>query len=376
MTEIYLIRHVQTEGNLFRVMQGHYDGAVTALGFRQVDMLAERFRDTPVDALYSSDLHRTRVTASALQRTRPLELHTDPRLREINVGPWERRFFGDLLYEQPALVETFLRHPSVWRLDGAETFADVTARACAALEEIARAHDGQRVAVVSHGVTIRCLLSRVLGLSPDDAAGALPVAANTAVTHLFYENGRFRADYINDASHLEPLRLPAWERSPDIRAVPIDPRAESDYYCDCYADAWRAAHGSLRGFEPEPYLESAAEHRAADGRAVLKLLCGEEPMGLVDLDTRRGAGLGVGWVSLLYVAPAYRHRGCGVQLLGRAVMHYRALGRTALRLHAAESNRGALAFYERQGFTCLSSEKTELGGLLLMEKKLGGPRHV
>ena len=32
MTEIYLIRHVQTEGNLYRVMQGHYDGAVTPLG--------------------------------------------------------------------------------------------------------------------------------------------------------------------------------------------------------------------------------------------------------------------------------------------------------------------------------------------------------
>ena len=31
MTEIYLIRHVQAEGNLYRVMQGHFDGAVTAL---------------------------------------------------------------------------------------------------------------------------------------------------------------------------------------------------------------------------------------------------------------------------------------------------------------------------------------------------------
>lgn len=375
MTEIYLIRHVQTEGNLFRVMQGHYDGTVTALGLRQVDMLAERFRGVPVDALYSSDLHRTRVTASALQRTQPLELHTDPRLREINVGPWERRFFGDLLYEQPALVETFLRRPTDWRLDGAETIADVTARAFAAFEEIVRAHDGQRVAVVSHGVTLRCLLSRALGLDVNDPT-ALPIAANTAVSHLFYENGRFRAEYINDASHLEPLHLPAWERSPDLRAVPIDPRAESEYYCACYADAWRAAHGSLHGFDPEPYLESAMEHHAADDRSVLKLLCGDEPMGLVDLDTRRGAGLGAGWVSLLYVAPAYRHRGCGVQLLGRAVMHYRELGRTALRLHAAESNRGAIDFYERQGFTLLSAEKTELGGLLLLEKKLGGPRHV
>ena len=375
MTEIYLIRHVQAEGNLYRVMQGHFDGAVTALGYRQADLLAERFRELPVDALYSSDLHRTRVTASAIQRYHALDLHTDPRLREINVGPWERRFFGDLLHEYPESIATFIRRPADWRIEGAETYADVTARACAALEEIARTHDGQRVAVASHGVTIRCLLSALLGLDVNDQT-ALPIAGNTAVSHLFYENGRFSADYLNDSSHLEALHLPVWERTPDLRAEPLDLWREGDYYSACYANAWRAAHGSLRGYEAELYLSAAMEHREADKGAVLKLLCGDEAMGLVDLDTRRGAGLGIGWVSLLYVDPAYRHRGCGVQLLGRAVMHYRSLGRTALRLHVAERNRAALAFYERQGFVRLSEEKTKLGKLLLMEKKLGGPAYV
>ena len=43
MTEIYVIRHVQAEGNLYRHMQGHWDGDVTAVGVRQRDALAERF---------------------------------------------------------------------------------------------------------------------------------------------------------------------------------------------------------------------------------------------------------------------------------------------------------------------------------------------
>ena len=47
MTKLYLIRHMQTEGNLFRLMQGHWDGDVTALGLRQIDALAERFRGVP-----------------------------------------------------------------------------------------------------------------------------------------------------------------------------------------------------------------------------------------------------------------------------------------------------------------------------------------
>ncbi|MBQ6464672.1 MAG: GNAT family N-acetyltransferase [Oscillospiraceae bacterium] len=375
MTEIYLIRHMQAEGNLFRVMQGHYDGAVTPLGLRQAELLGERFRGVPFDALYSSDLSRARLTAEALQPSCPLPLRTDPRLREIHVGRWEARFFGDLQHEEPESIAHYLLRPGDWQMDGAETYRDVAERVAAAMEEIARRHEGQRVAVVSHGVAIRCLLARLLDLDVNEP-DRLPIALNTAVSRLLYENGRWSADYLNDASHLDALQLPAWERSPTFWAEPLDPRREADYYTSCYADAWRAAHGSLLGYEPEPYLDGAVEHRRADPGAVLKIWCGDEPAGLVDLDTRRGAFFGCGWVSLLYLAPAYRRRGCGVQLLGRAVMRYRELGRRALRLHVAESNADALAFYRKQGFTELSHEQTGLGRLLLMEKKLGGPRHV
>ena len=39
MTEIYLIRHAQAEGNRYHMMQGHWDGGVTALGRRQIDRI-------------------------------------------------------------------------------------------------------------------------------------------------------------------------------------------------------------------------------------------------------------------------------------------------------------------------------------------------
>ena len=101
MTELYLIRHTQAEGNVYHAMQGHWDGDVTALGLRQIDALAERFRGVKLDALYSSDLHRAMLTADALRRFRPMELRTLFDLREINVGPWEARFFAAIQHEQP-----------------------------------------------------------------------------------------------------------------------------------------------------------------------------------------------------------------------------------------------------------------------------------
>ena len=51
MTTVYLIRHGEAEGNLYRRMQGWYDGDLTDLGRRQVAALAGRFRDIHLEAL-------------------------------------------------------------------------------------------------------------------------------------------------------------------------------------------------------------------------------------------------------------------------------------------------------------------------------------
>lgn len=373
MTEIYLIRHTQAEGNLYHVMQGHWDGGVTDTGLRQIELLAERFKNIRIDALYSSDLYRTRMTATAISRWHDLTIQPEPLLREINVGPWETKFFADVAHDQPEEMRDFVFDAEHWHIDGAETYQQVGDRAYPALERIAAENEGKTIAVVSHGVTIRCLLSRITGYGLNET-DKIPICGNTAVNKLRYENGRFTVEYINDCSHLEPLGLKPWGKTPELRAEALAPGENRDYYSACYADAWTAAHGSLEHFSPEPYLRCAAEHHQAHPGAVLKMYYGDEPAGLVDLDTERGAHAGYGWISLLYLKPEFRHMGCGVQLLGRAIFLYTALGRKALRLHVAEENTTAVEFYRKNGFEILSWEDNALGRLLLMERKLGGQR--
>ena len=374
MTNIYLIRHMQAEGNLFRLMQGNWDGVPTALGLRQAELLGERFRETKLDAVYSSDLCRAVMTAEALLRRHALTLRQDARLREINVGPWEGRFFGDLLHEEPERIRRYLQREDGWEQPGAERYSEVTDRAWRAIEEILRACEGKTVAVVSHGVTIRCLLAKMLQIGKGDPE-RLPIGGNTAVSLLHYDGERFTSEYLGDCSHLEPLHLPAWDAAPNLWAETIDPRREADFYTACYADAWRCSHGSLRGFDAGTYLDAAAAHHEADGKSVLRLWAEDACAGLLDLDTRRGENEGYGWVSLAYLKPEFRGRGVGIQLLGRAVSHYRALGRRSLRLTVAEDN-AALAFYRRWGFQQLGAERGETGRMLLMEKTIGGPGYV
>ena len=369
MTEIYLIRHAQAEGNRFRIMQGHWDGGVTALGRRQIALLSDRLRDLRFDAVCSSDLYRAMLTASAVYRPRSLPLYTTPALRELNIGPWEQLFFGNLLHEETELAQRFLTDPASWRLEGAETFAELTDRAYPALEAIARRYEGGRVAVVSHGVTIRCLLARITGIDLRDRE-KLPMLLNTAVSVLRWENGAFSLELFNDDSHLDALPRRNWGSTATLRHRPLDPRTERDYYCACYRDAWLAAHGDLRGFYPEPYWKAAREHLRLDPDSVLVLLDGDKPVGLVDLDPLRASEEGCGWLSLLYLIPEYRGKGYGIQALGRAVVGFRTQGRRALRLLAAEDNAAACAFYRREGFSCVGEEEGSHGRLLLLERPL------
>ena len=369
MTEIFLIRHTQAEGNLYHMMQGHWDGDVTGLGTRQIEALSERFRDVKIDALYSSDLYRTRMTASAITKYHDVEMKLDSRLRELNMGAWERTYFGNAIYENGDMFKKFIFDPENFSCPGAETYSQVGDRMREALAEIVEANPDKTVVVVSHGVALRCLLWKLTGWPLTDHE-RLPIFGNTGVARLLYENGEYTVDFINDVSHL-PRSLNPVMKVPELRHVWIDPKEHEEYYKSCYEKAWLAAHGNLRDFNAQTYFDSACRHYRADGESVAIMYCDDEPAGLIDLDTERGKHADYGWISLLFLEEKYRGLGCGAQLLGRCIFRYRELGRRAVRLHVSDDNVRAQKFYlEYHQFEKIGEESGSNCKLWLLEKKI------
>lgn len=371
MTEIYLIRHTQAEGNRYRMMQGFWDGEVTDMGRMQIEALAERFADIPLDAVYSSDLRRAVLTAEAAARRDHLPIQTRVNLRELNIGPWEQKFFGNVVYGEPELANRFMYDAENWYLEGAETYAQVRERAMRELESIARENEGKRIAVVSHGVTIRCLLSAITGIPLSDVK-TLPICRNTAVTRLIWNGEKFIPDYINDASHLPQQVQTNWSTAAEVRDELFRPEADREYYESCYADAWKSVYGSLRGYSAKTYYQAAKRHHEAVPGAVLRIYQKETPIGLIDLDPERGASEGVGWISLIYLREDYRNKGYGIQLLARPMFFYRDLGRRCLQLQVSEMNHIARSFYQREGFRVIGEQTGMNGKLFLMERPLWG----
>ena len=302
MTVIYLIRHAEAEGNLYRRIQGHWNGQVTPRGQKQIDALAERFWDVPIGAVFSSDLQRTIDTAGAILKYHDLQLETTPRLREANLGVWEGRPWGDVEYASPEQMYYFNHDPAKWDIPQCEHFPEVQARMRSVLAEIAARYDGQTVAVVSHGVAIRSFLASALGV-PSEQIDTLPHGDNTAVSCLRYDGGALTVEYYNDASHL-PEELSTFGRQTwwknkgadagNLRFEPLQFPRDSAFFDSCYSDAWAAAHGSTAGYTARPYLRSAKEH-AKTPHAVVKLLSGDKVVGMIDMtptaaDARASAG--------------------------------------------------------------------------------------
>ena len=334
MTTIYLIRHAEAEGNLYRIAQGQDNSILTDLGWQQIRALERRFAEIPVDAVYASDLYRTCATASAIYRPKGLPLHRRRDLREICVGVWEQKTWGEIARRDPEQLEDFNRRLHLWHVEGAETPQAVQARMLAAVREIAAANDGRTVAVFSHGCAIRLTLAALQGI-PLEELGRTPTGSNTAVSLLRAEGADIKVVYRDDARHLTD---PACTRGLTLK---------------------KRANGLEPGlyFEPLPpeltEFPAACAGRTPDlpaGAAVLTGYLNGTPVGAVAFDEGREAAEGCGWIPLLAVAEPWRRRGYGVQFIGQAVMHYRPLGRDRLRLPAPETE-AAERFCREFGFS-------------------------
>ena len=202
MTTIYLVRHAEAEGNLYRIAHGHYNSCITDdRGCRQIRALAERFRDVPVDAVYASDLIRTRTTAQSIYLPKGLQLHPDPAFREICMGEWEEHCWYELLRKYPQSHHDFNHRLDRWQVPGSETAQQVLDRYLPALRRVARQHDGQTVAVFSHGAAMRIVLGTLQGL-PLAEIGQSPHGDNTAVSLIEAQGDDLRVVFRDDNSHL------------------------------------------------------------------------------------------------------------------------------------------------------------------------------
>lgn len=293
MTTIYLIRHAEAEGNVFRRFHGQYDGLLTPRGLQQAKCLEKRFENTAIDACFSSDLTRTCLTSRAIYMPKGLHLHRDARFREISMGIWEDVPYGYLNIYEAEKMHQFNHNPPEFTLEGAEKFDDYTQRFLEGMIDAAQSYDGGTIAIFAHGAVIRSTLMRLFFMHDIESVA---FSDNTGVCKLTYNKGDFSYEFLNDSTHI-PEELTTY-----------------------YSQRWWRLTGKRR--ESSVYFIPVSEKE----RSVMLI---DRPVGTLILADACGDE---GIIERISLGEEYLGRNYSDQVLGEAVSHFRNLGCKRVRL--------------------------------------------
>jgi probable phosphoglycerate mutase len=199
-TQVFIIRHGETEWNIANIRQGHLDSRLTPEGVAQAQALAQRLTRERFRLIYSSDLGRAMQTAQIIADATGHEIVSDPRLRERHLG----------IFQGLSSDEIKVKHPEEYRLHRTlgpdyviptgESVRQQVARNLAYLNEIAVKHLGESIVVITHGGVLSGLFRHTFSI-PFEAPRRFEFT-NAGLNVFIYEEGNWFLQTWGDLSHL------------------------------------------------------------------------------------------------------------------------------------------------------------------------------
>ena len=237
--KLYLVRHGASTGNTPGNLVGHSSHPLTEAGVAQARAAAARLASHGPMPVYCSDLMRAHQTAEYIARvwsstatpsddscSAMLEVHDDPRLREIDMGIYEGCTWDDYLSDKE-LNAAMIADPYHTALPGGESLAQMKSRVLAAVDEIVDRHGDTAATaklplsgsvpvgalahsealgaacLVAHDGPIRAILNHFLGVEPEKWWTLS--TTHGGVSLLEWSSGWVNVRFVNGTSHLPPV---------------------------------------------------------------------------------------------------------------------------------------------------------------------------
>jgi alpha-ribazole phosphatase len=160
LTDIYLIRHGQTDSNNRGTYQGWTDNLLNDVGERQAEKTAERIIEYGIEKIYSSPLKRSAKTSEIIGNKLGIKVDFVDGLKELNFG-----IFDDLTYKE--IIEKYPDESKVWaedwinyEIEKGESSKQAYDRINNAIDVIIRENEDKKIAIVTHLGAIRMILAK------------------------------------------------------------------------------------------------------------------------------------------------------------------------------------------------------------------------
>lgn len=200
---LYCVRHGQSTFNAENRIQGQLDPPLSDLGRRQAEVMAEKLAQFPIEAIYASPLDRAHSTAKPLAKALGLEIQTDDRLKEINVGIYQGLLWAEVREQHPEFAEKWTTQDPDFVIPQGESRRQLMQRGAEVLTMIQEAGH-KHVAVVSHGAILTAAFKALFAIPVELNPFSLH---NASITKIRWD-GQYRLRLYNHVQHLVDAGVP------------------------------------------------------------------------------------------------------------------------------------------------------------------------
>jgi len=193
---IIFLRHGQAENNTNRVLAGRRPGVpLTLTGLEQSEKIAKFLKPFNISTIYSSPIERAKKTAEIVSEHNSLEIKTDERLIELDMGKFTGMPYDEIFEKHGNVFLKFYEGDLEIAHNGVETFVELKKRILDMVDFVIREHNDENVLLVTHMDPIKALISTIMGLEANSLFEL--IIENASLTIFKEEQGKLTISAIN-----------------------------------------------------------------------------------------------------------------------------------------------------------------------------------
>lgn len=169
---VYLVRHGETDWNLFKRANGITETFLNGTGIEQSKRQADSLKDVVFDACFCSPLMRARQTCEIIYKG---PIIFDNRLIEMRCGDFEG------MEETPDMWKSFFRAAESGER-GVEKLGDFMKRSFSFCDMLKEKYQGKNVLVVAHAANVRAIVYYFRGKPTEYDFHKTPVKSGERMT--------------------------------------------------------------------------------------------------------------------------------------------------------------------------------------------------
>ena len=201
-TRFVLVRHGQTEHSAEKRYSGSSDPALTELGHKQAEAVANAVaKFGQIDVIISSPAQRTQQTAKACAAALGMsetEIETVDGFRELDFGAFEGLTKDEARNKYSEEFAAWEANASKAPPEG-ESLSTVHRRVTRTRLKVQEAHEGKTILVVTHMTPIKSVIRQALESGPDTFRHVFLDLASISVVEFYGATGVIRC--VNDVAH-------------------------------------------------------------------------------------------------------------------------------------------------------------------------------